>query len=64
MQLLPIIVLALITGCVQGPGDVTPKELSEAQSICNTHKGVVKINMPKPIDVYCTDGLHVRVFDR
>lgn len=58
-----LLVAALASACSSDDiYNVTPSEIDAAKALCDTHGGVTRINTPKPLDVHCTDGLHVRVF--
>jgi hypothetical protein len=61
-QLCLLLIFASLTGCMGDEYNTNPQELREAQSICDMHGGLVRLNTPKPLDVYCSDGLHVRTY--
>lgn len=66
MTLLPseliavLVFVVLLAGCT--PDTVTPADLEKAKAMCDSHGGVAEYYLPKPVDVYCTDKFHVRVF--
>ena len=42
--------------------NVTANELKAADLSCESHGGVKGYNLPKPIDIYCNDGTHMRLY--